>query len=146
MLNSFASVEHGPDWSDPFSQPPEPDTRSVDEECDGSEPPPDNPACPPLLDFNLYGPGYVRLPKSSVSRSTQDLMFQCDAVAPTPARTEQDHPVTAGALPETDLKQDPVAPTTSPQLATQPASAGWPQGGTVGSSGYFHLPAADISA
>lgn len=102
-----------------------------------------------MFDFNVDGPGYVCLPKSSVSRSTQDLVSHSDAVAPAPARTEQDHPVTADASPMTDSKPDPVEPAASTPLSAHtswPASAGWPQGGIVGFSGYFHLPAADMSA
>lgn len=148
-MNSFADAELVTDWSIPSYQP-EPDSRSADEEREESETPPENDmTCPPALDFNLYGPGYVRLPNGSVSRSTQDLVSHSDSVAPAPAGTEQDHPATAEASPETDLKPDPVTPTASPQLsahASWPASAAWPQGGTVGSSGYFHLPAADMSA
>lgn len=129
-----------------FSQAQE--CRSTGEECEKREPPPANPTCPLLFDFNLYGPGYVRLPKGSVSRSTQDLVSHIDPVVPSPVRTNQDHLVTAEASPEADLDPDPVAPSASPPntaYTSCPAAAGWPQGGTVGSSGYFHLPA-DVSA
>lgn len=132
-----------------FCQPPETNSRSADEEREESEPPPDDPASPPPFDFNLYGAGYVCLPKGSASRSTQDLVSHSDANAPAPDRAEQDHPVTAEASAETDLQPGSVAPTSSPQLsahASWPVAAGWPQGGTVESSGYFHLPAAPESA
>lgn len=133
----------------PLCQPPEPNSRSADEEREESEPPPDDPASPPPFDFNLYGAGYVCLPKGSASRSTQDLVSHGDANAHAPDRAEQDHPVTAEASAETDLQPGSVAPASSPQLSAHvswPVAAGWPQGATVESSGYFHLPAAHESA
>lgn len=124
----------------PFCQPLEPNITSAYEECEKSEPPPNDPASPPPFDLNLYGTGYVCLPKGSASRSTQDLVSHSDAV-----RAEQDHPVTAEASAATNLETGPVAPTSCPQLsahASWPVAAGWPQGVTVESSGYFHFPAA----
>lgn len=115
---------------------------SVDTESEESEPLSDDSASPPPLDFNLYGKGYVCLPKCNISKSTQDLVSHSHANTNTPEASgdKQGHPDTTQQSAETDFK--PLAPTCSPQPSAHISgpTAGWPQGGTIQTSGYCHLP------
>lgn len=111
------------------------------------ETPPDDSASSPSVNFSLYGKGYVCLPNRSASRSTQDLLSHSNANTNTPRhdRSEQDQQNADSAewSAQADIKPGCDEPTGScqPPALTSGPSTGWPEGGTLQASGYFHLPA-----
>ncbi|KAM9394239.1 cytokine receptor common subunit beta isoform 1-T4 [Pholidichthys leucotaenia] len=120
--------------------------KDIKTSCDVSE-------SPPLINFTLFGEGYVCLPSHNVSRSVQDLMSRsCDDNTTThwcgSAEKDQRCPDTTRVPVMLDTQADLCEPTSGddpPEYSTGPFSS-WPQAGSVQASGYCHLPTAFIGA
>uniref|UniRef100_A0A4W6D309 Fibronectin type-III domain-containing protein n=1 Tax=Lates calcarifer TaxID=8187 RepID=A0A4W6D309_LATCA len=131
-----------------FCQTSQPNCKPVDVKCDEKENKNKtlSDGSPPPVNFALFGEGYVCLPNSTISRSTQDLVSHSDASTNTHRHNslEQDQQCSDSMLHPDKTDFQPIhSEATSmdqPPPYTSSPFTPWPQGGTMHASGYCHLP------
>ncbi|XP_071330328.1 cytokine receptor common subunit beta isoform X2 [Trachinotus anak] len=140
--------------SDNLPTPPEKasesSSKSVDVKCQEKEKEKaeksvtDDPPSP--VNFSLYGEGYVCLPNRTASTSTQDLISHSDANTNTHrddcAEQNQQCPDTTLGPDKTDVQpglSEAISMDQPPPYTTGPFIP-WPQGSTINTLGYCHLP------
>ncbi|XP_030591898.1 cytokine receptor common subunit beta [Archocentrus centrarchus] len=116
------------------------------------ETPSDDSASPSRGNFTLYGEGYVCLPRSNISRSSQDLLFHTDDNTSSHWHdsAEQDRqcndttlwPVKSDIIPGSS---EASAVDKLPEYTSGPFT-NWPEEATIQASGYCHLPTAFMRA